>query len=121
MIFPFKLLDLTHSLKKDIPYWDTTCGFDHKNILDYQDCTTNVKFRVQSMTMPAGIGTHIDAPAHCNPLGKTIDEIPLRDLITSCVVIDISHKIQSGIRAAQWQPPPHRTRRANFQHRALQF
>jgi hypothetical protein len=40
--------------------------------------------------MHAGIGTHIDAPAHCIPGAKTVDELYLNDLIAPCVVIDIS-------------------------------
>jgi kynurenine formamidase len=37
--------------------------------------------------MRAGIGTHIDAPAHCVPEGKTIDELDLENLVTDLVVI----------------------------------
>ena len=93
MLFPFKLIDLTHPLKENIPYWDAHCSFHHNNTLDYSDCTTEVKFRVQNITTPAGIGTHIDAPAHCDPIGKTIDKINLDECVAHCVVIDISHKI----------------------------
>ncbi|EHL31112.1 cyclase family protein [Legionella drancourtii] len=92
MIFLFKLVDLTHPLTKSTPSWDNSCGFNHSTLLDYADCTTGVKFRVQSINMPAGIGTHMDAPAHCNPMGKTIDAISLQECLAPCVVIDISEK-----------------------------
>ncbi len=88
--FPFTLVDLTHPLSRDTPSWDDSCGFKHTTSLDYADCTTEVKFRVQTIHMPAGIGTHMDAPAHCDPMGKTIDMIPLQDCVAPCVVIDIS-------------------------------
>ena len=92
MTFPYKLIDLTHPLTEGTPSWDDSCGFKHTISLDYADCATEVKFRVQNINMPAGIGTHIDAPAHCDPQGKTIDAISLRECFAPCVVINISEK-----------------------------
>ena len=40
--------------------------------------------------MESGIGTHVDAPAHCIPGGKTIDKLEMKDLVADCVVIDVS-------------------------------
>ncbi|MBM3886830.1 cyclase family protein [Candidatus Dependentiae bacterium] len=94
--FPFKLIDLSHTLTPEIPAWDQHCGFNLSNTLDYTDCATQTKFRVQSLSMNAGIGTHIDAPAHCFPGGQTIAEIPLEKLLTPCVVIDVSHKAHAA-------------------------
>ena len=42
--------------------------------------------------MVSGLGTHMDAPAHCLPGGRTIDTLELHELITLCVMIDISAK-----------------------------
>lgn len=92
MSFPYQCVDLTHPLTSSTPSWDNSCGFNHSISLDYTDCITEVKFRVQNINMPAGIGTHMDAPAHCDPQGKTIDATPLKDCIAPCVVIDISAK-----------------------------
>ena len=88
--FPYRIVDLTHTLDEDTPSWTGSCGFSHETKLDYADCTTETKFRVQQIKMHAGIGTHMDAPAHCVPGGATIDQLPLSDLITSCIVIDVS-------------------------------
>lgn len=90
MNFPYKCIDLTHPLTPNTPSWDNSCGFNHTTLLDYTDCTTQAEFKVQSISMPAGIGTHMDAPAHCDPSGKTIDAIPLHDCLAPCVVIDVS-------------------------------
>ena len=92
MKLPFDVIDLTHPLSADTPCWDMSCSFLKSNTLDYQDCTEEVKFRVQELNLPAGIGTHMDAPAHCIPGGKSIDQIPLEELISPCIVIDISAK-----------------------------
>ena len=88
----FNFIDLTHTLSAEIPHWGIDCGFQHKIELDYSNCTTAVKFRVQSLQMSAGIGTHMDAPVHCFPDGTTIDNIGLQSLITICRVIDVSEK-----------------------------
>jgi len=90
MIFPYKIIDLTHTISSKIPTWQGDCGFSHELIVDYAACTTPVKFRVQKINMYAGLGTHMDAPAHCIPGGRTIDELDLNELISPCVVIDVS-------------------------------
>lgn len=52
----------------------------------------SVSFRVQQLKMHAGIGTHLDAPAHCDRGELTIDQLSLNDLIAPCVVIDVSDR-----------------------------
>lgn len=93
MSFPFRVIDLTHVLSLGMPSWNGSCGFEHQVKLDYQDCDTEVKFRVQKIAMHAGIGTHLDAPSHCIPGGCSVSELKLENLIAPCVVIDISHKL----------------------------
>jgi len=34
----FIFTDLTHTLSSDIPHWDSGCGFQHKNEVDYAEC-----------------------------------------------------------------------------------
>jgi kynurenine formamidase len=90
MIFPYKLIDLTHVLDGAIPTWNGGCGFNHDVHIDYSDCTSEDKFRVMKVKMHAGIGTHMDAPSHCISGGKFIHDFDVNDLIMSCVVIDVS-------------------------------
>lgn len=86
---PFKLIDLTHSLSPEIPTWNGGCGFDHTVHTDY-DPQATYTFRTHKIRMHEGIGTHMDAPAHCIAGGKCIDELDLNDLCAPCCVIDIS-------------------------------
>ncbi len=93
MSFPFKIIDLSHTLTNETRGWNGRKGFSLTTTLDYNHEVTETKFRVQRIKMNAGIGTHMDAPAHCNPEGHTVAELPLSLLATTCVVIDISsHK-----------------------------
>lgn len=88
--FPYKLIELTHILTPECASWEGDCGFNHEVLLDYTDCSSESQFKVQAIKMYAGIGTHMDAPAHCIPGGKTIDELSLDELISPCVIIDVS-------------------------------
>lgn len=86
----FKIVDLTHRLLPEIPTWDGSCGFELSINTDYKDCTPPDLFRTQKVKCGAGIGTHMDAPAHVKEGGITIDKLNLEELITDCVVIDVS-------------------------------
>lgn len=88
--FNYHIIDLTHTLNENTPTWHGECGFNQAITLDYADWNTDVKFRVQKLNMHAGIGTHLDAPAHCFPNGAAVNELKLEDLIAPCVVIDVS-------------------------------
>lgn len=95
MTFPYKLIDLTHTLDSAIPTWNNACGFHHKVHLDYSDCTGDDKFRVMKINMHAGIGTHMDAPSHCFPSGRCIHAFDVNELCMPCVVIDISTQMHA--------------------------
>lgn len=90
--FPYKFIDLTHTLDANVPNWDGDCGFKHDIQVDYTDCAGEDKFRVMQVNMHAGIGTHIDAPSHCIQGGKCVNDFDVNDLCMPCVVIDVSHK-----------------------------
>jgi kynurenine formamidase len=87
--FPYTLIDLAHELSSATPIWDGGCGFEHHIHFDYAPAA-EYKFRVHKINMNEGIGTHMDAPAHCIPDGKTIDELQLSNLVAPCAVIDVS-------------------------------
>lgn len=88
--FPYEPIDLTHTLDENTPTWNGGCGFTQAIKSDYSGSLTEVSFRVQQLKLHAGLGTHLDAPAHCIPGGMTIDALPLTNLLAPCVVIDVS-------------------------------
>lgn len=90
MTFPYKLIDLTHPLGPNTPSWTGSCGFSHDIKLDYDEHTTDVSFRVQQIKMHAGVGTHMDAPAHIIPGGLSIDQLSIDHFLAPCVVINVS-------------------------------
>lgn len=86
----FKVIDLTHTLSSTIPTWDGSCGFNINIDTDYNDCKEPDLFRTQKLNTNAGIGTHMDAPAHCFQNERTIESLTMEELVTDCVVIDVS-------------------------------
>lgn len=103
MKLPFQIIDLTHPLSPDSPSWDLECGFVHSNTLDYEECTSKVKFRAQQISSPLGIGTHMDAPAHCISGAACITELDLLDnhLFTQSVVINVSHQLDERYKISE--------------------
>lgn len=88
----FTFVDLTHTLTSNVPNWEIGCGFENNIKHDYHQSDAQVKFRIQHLQMGAGIGTHMDAPAHCISGGLTISEVPLQSLITRCYVINVADR-----------------------------
>ena len=88
----FKILELTHPLSSDIPSWDGKADFELSTITDYKDCTPPDLFRTQKINASVSLGTHMDAPAHVIPGGRTIDKLTLEELVVDCVVIDVSQE-----------------------------
>lgn len=86
-----KLIDLTHTLNSTSICWDNDCGFKQHLLKDYETDGC----RVHSIEMFAGVGTHMDAPAHFVANARDIASIPLEKLIVTAHVIDISQKCQA--------------------------
>ncbi|MEX0848856.1 MAG: cyclase family protein [Candidatus Dependentiae bacterium] len=85
------IVDLTHTLHSSVPTWTGSCGFASKIKLDYdQGC------RVQDIKMHAGIGTHIDAPAHFFSGAMEVEDISLSQLIAPLLVVDVRHKVNNN-------------------------
>lgn len=100
MLNKYKFIDLTHELHPAISTWTGGCGFNHEVKLDYQECDGIAKFRVQQMKMHAGIGTHMDAPAHCIEGAATISEIPLQKCIAPLKVVDSSARADADYKVS---------------------
>ena len=82
-----KVVDLTHTLKSNIPTYPEDPEFSAKPAIQFpkgDGC------RVHALSLGTHTGTHIDAPFHFDENGKKIDEVPLDWFIGRPVVIDIS-------------------------------
>jgi kynurenine formamidase len=89
-----RFVDLTHSFSPVTPVWK---GFGPATFSTASDPETGRPytiqhdgFRVFFYSMVGQYGTHVDPPAHFDPDGKTMDEIPLKQMILPLVVFDMT-------------------------------
>lgn len=84
-----EIVDLTHELDEQSPYWpEGTTGspFHAKVVATLQ----RDGYFARTLEIPEHFGTHLDAPAHFDSGGKTVDQIPVETLLRPAVVIDVS-------------------------------
>lgn len=91
-MFPYTIIDLTHTITPSIPLWPGSDPFSMKIRYDYHE----VGCRAAAYSFVAGTGTHMDAPAHFIKGAPTIDALPAHTLIAPLCLIDVSEKARSN-------------------------
>ncbi len=88
-----KLIDLTHPVDGQSPYWpeDHLPSPFHAKVVDTY---AHDGYFARALEIPEHFGTHMDAPVHFDPHGKTVDQIPVDSLLRPVVVIDVSAKVE---------------------------
>lgn len=89
-----RFVDLTHSFSPLTPVWK---GFGQATFSRAADPKTGRPytigkdgFRTFFYSLVGQYGTHVDPPAHFDPNGKTMDEIPLKQMILPLVVFNLT-------------------------------
>jgi len=84
-----RLLDMTHTFSKETLYWPTGERFEHGRVAWGK---TAGGFWYSSFTYGANEhgGTHVDAPIHFAEGTRSVDQIPLDQLVGPAVVIDVT-------------------------------
>ena len=89
-----RFVDLTHSFSPLTPVWK---GFGQATFSSAADPATGRPytidrdgFRANVFSLVGQYGTHIDPPAHFDPKGRTVDEIPVKQMMLPLVVFDIT-------------------------------
>ena len=84
-----RLIDLTHPFAADTIVWPTEQDF--RLVLQQAGETAGgYSYASNRLEMAEHGGTHIDAPIHFTRDGKTLDQIPIEQLIGSGVRIDVA-------------------------------
>ena len=87
-----KFVDLTHAFKPGIPRWKGYPDEKRKTLYDYN----HDGFWAEQYTIVGQWGTHVDPPAHFHKGLRTVDEIPVKDMISPLVVIDLTAKVSEN-------------------------
>ena len=84
-------IDLSHDFSSETHYWVTAKPFERETVFEGK---TDKGFYYTAYNFSAAEhgGTHVDAPIHFAEGRKTVDEIPLEQLIAPGVKIDVSGK-----------------------------
>lgn len=85
------LVDLSYAYDSTTIFWPTEKGF----ILENEFAGMNPKgywYESNKFCTPEHGGTHIDAPIHFAKDHRTVDEIPLDQLIGTGIILDVSEK-----------------------------
>ncbi|MFO1458514.1 MAG: cyclase family protein [Verrucomicrobiota bacterium] len=87
-----QFVDLTHTFSPDTPVW---AGFGPATFAPARDPATGQPytlakdgFHATQYTLVGQYGTHVDPPAHFDPHGRTLDQLPVKDMILPLVVFD---------------------------------
>jgi kynurenine formamidase len=82
-------VDLTHTFTRDAIYWPTAKEFEHETVFEG---TTEKGFYYTAYNFAAAEhgGTHIDAPIHFAEGHRTVDQLPVDQVIGPAVVVDVA-------------------------------
>jgi len=85
-------IDLTHELSSEAVFWPTARRFEKTT--DFEGMTDKgFYYSAYSFSTAEHGGTHIDAPVHFAEGRRSVDEIPLEQLIGDAVVVDVSEQV----------------------------
>src|SRR6266545_4579873 len=88
-----KWIDLTHEFSTETLYWPTAERFTLET--EFHGQTPKGYFYAANRYRASEHGgTHIDAPIHFAEGHKTVDQLPIDQLIGAAIVVDVSAKAQ---------------------------
>jgi kynurenine formamidase len=82
-------VDLTHTFGPSTPHWK---GFGEETVTTLYTIAKD-GFKVQQFTHVGQWGTHIDPPAHFHEGLRTIDQVPLTEMLMPLVVLDVHAQV----------------------------
>jgi kynurenine formamidase len=88
---PRRLVDLTHVLTDGFPVYPAFANPRRVTLVRTEDPPFYAY--ANQWTFAEHSGTHLDVPAHFFANGRTVEQIPLEELILPAVVVDISDRV----------------------------
>lgn len=83
-------IDLTHAFRPGQPHFPAFPDEESAKIMDF---STGQGFQVHRYSFVGQWGTHVDPPVHFIEGGRTVDEIPVTEMLLPLVVLDISARV----------------------------
>jgi kynurenine formamidase len=82
-------IDLSHDFSEETVYWPTADTFVHDTVA-FGPTDGGYFYSAFNFTAAEHGGTHLDAPIHFSAGRKSVDEIPVEDLVGPAVTVDVS-------------------------------
>lgn len=82
------VVDMTHGFNDAFPTWDGAPGI----AIEQKFNVAEHGFNLNHLTVNEHAGTHIDAPLHFSADGKSVDTIPVENLVCPLCVVDIASR-----------------------------
>jgi kynurenine formamidase len=97
-IKPNKFVDLTHAFYPGIPSWKGYPDEKRVTLFWYEPGIGKLGsgFFAESYEHVGQWGTHVDPPAHFIKGLRTVDEIPVKEMVMPLVVIDVHKKVEKN-------------------------
>ena len=87
-----RLVDLTHPFDEKTIYWPSSPSAFELKVLSHQKVPGGWFYASNSFCTPEHGGTHMDAPIHFAEGKRSVDEVPVRELVAPAFVIDVAKK-----------------------------
>ncbi len=86
------IYDITIPISNDTPVWT---GDKEVRIYRNRAIAAGADYNVSLLEMGVHTGTHMDAPYHVNDAGRTVDQIPLEQLVGQAQVVVVPPEIET--------------------------
>ena len=86
----YRMVDLSHAYGPSTLYWPTSASKFALSRDANGQTPGGYFYASNSLSTPEHGGTHLDAPRHFSETGRTTEQVPLEQLVTPAVVIDVS-------------------------------
>jgi kynurenine formamidase len=90
-----QVVDLTHTLSAQAPYWPEGNAPSPFHVRVMETYERDGYFG-REIELPEHFGTHMDAPLHFDPKGRSVDQLPVQNFLAMAVVVDISAAVRSN-------------------------
>ena len=91
-----RIIELTHPFDQHTIYWPTSPSSFQLSRLHYGRTDAGYFYAANSFCTPEHGGTHLYAPIHFAEGRRTVDQVPVRQLIGPGVIIDVSRQASTN-------------------------